>query len=154
MCPAKFPSTYYSVFASWSRTQRYIIGKQGTTITLRHVQPYHTPRRSCSCHLTRESLCIPFPILASPQPACMPVRPFKKGFGFRGIPCKMVRKCAQRYTRTRNPHNHAQPFLVGRDPPFAFWRKVGLQDYTKICSAATGIAVQSDCSVHNRPISG
>ena len=24
--------------------------------------------------------------------------------------------------------------LVGRGPPFAYWRKVGLQAYTKICS--------------------
>ena len=42
--------------------------------------------------------------------------------------------------------------LVGRGPPFAYWRKVGLQAYTKICSAATGIAVQSDCSVQVGPI--
>ena len=26
------------------------------------------------------------------------------------------------------------PVLVGRGPPFAYWRKVGLQAYTKICS--------------------
>ena len=24
--------------------------------------------------------------------------------------------------------------IVGRGPPFAYWRKVGLQAYTKICS--------------------
>ena len=42
--------------------------------------------------------------------------------------------------------------LVGRGPPFAYRRKVGLQAYAWICSAATGIAVQSDCSVHVGPI--
>ena len=25
-------------------------------------------------------------------------------------------------------------YIVGRGPPFAYWRKVGLQAYTKICS--------------------
>ena len=44
--------------------------------------------------------------------------------------------------------------VVGRGPPFAYWRKVGLQAYTWICSAATGIAGQSDCSVQVGPISG
>ena len=36
--------------------------------------------------------------------------------------------------------------LVGRGPPFAYWRKVGLQAYTKICSGVLcNIVVKSLC---------
>ena len=47
---------------------------------------------------------------------------------------------------------NSRTVLVGRAPPFAYWWKVGLQAYTWICSAATGIAVQSDCSIQVGPI--
>ena len=80
-------------------------------IALRHVQPYYTPGRSCSCHLTRGSLCIPFPILASPQPACRSGRS-KRALGLEAYPAKWQGRCAQRYTRTRNPPNRLQPFLL------------------------------------------
>ena len=33
-----------------------------------------------------------------------------------------------------HPHLNPGSALVGRGPPFAYWRKVGLQAYTKICS--------------------
>ena len=36
--------------------------------------------------------------------------------------------------------------IVGRGPPFAYWRKVGLQAYTKICSGVLcNIVVKSLC---------
>ena len=37
--------------------------------------------------------------------------------------------------------------IVGRSPTFAYWRKVGYQTRTVFVQAATGIAVQSECSI-------
>ena len=42
--------------------------------------------------------------------------------------------------------------LVGRSPTFAYWRKVGYQTRTVFVQAATGIAVQSECSILMREI--
>ena len=42
--------------------------------------------------------------------------------------------------------------IVGRSPTFAYWRKVGYQTRTVFVQAATGIAVQSECSISMRAI--
>ena len=39
---------------------------------------------------------------------------------------------------------------IGRGPPFAYWRKVGLQAYSKICSGVLcNIVVKSLCIAHS-----
>ena len=44
--------------------------------------------------------------------------------------------------------------LVGRGPPFAYWRKVGLQAYTKICSGVLcNIVVNIVMLLHIRVLS-
>ena len=42
--------------------------------------------------------------------------------------------------------------IVGRSPTFAYCRKVGYQTRTVFVQAATGIAVQSECSISMRAI--
>ena len=62
-------------------------------------------------------------------------------------------ECAHNTLHIAHIHVTHRHIVVGRGPPFAYWRKVGLQAYTWICYAATGIAVQSDCSVQVGPLS-
>ena len=48
-----------------------------------------------------------------------------------------------------------QTYLVGRGPPFAYWRKVGLQAYTKICSGVLcNIVVNIVMLLHIRVVRG
>ena len=46
-------------------------------------------------------------------------------------------------------------YIVGRGPPFAYWRKVGLQAYTKICSGVLcNIVVNIVTLLHIRRLRG